>query len=93
MQYVHLDRPPGLLLDLNPAEQRLINDRRKRNHVVAGGTRRLCELLDYGLVHTSRRGNNVEIRQHGRAVDTHIERAGAGGAEESLREMQPHRVA
>src|SRR5262249_40551007 len=93
MQYVHLDHPPELLLDLNPAGQRLINDGLKRNHIVAGGTCRLRELFDDRFILSPGGGNDIEVRQYSRAVDTHVEGAGTGGAEEGLGEVQSHRVA
>src|SRR5215472_13645303 len=61
------------LLDLNPAYQRVVDDRSEGNHVVAGGARIFRELLDDCLVLRSRRRKDVKVGQHLCPVNTYIE--------------------
>ena len=81
------------LFDLNTADERVIDHRRERNHVLATRIRRLRELLDVGDVLPTRRRHDVKVRQHLRPVDRHVEYPRARGREERLAEMQTHLVA
>src|SRR5258707_742956 len=83
----------GLLLDLDSAYQRLIDDRSECDYVVAGGTGGLRKLLNYRLIYAAGGRNDIEVGQHTRAVDADVESSGTGCAEEGLGEVQPHCVA
>src|SRR5258708_12319627 len=92
MQYVHFDPSSGLLLDLDPAYQRLIDDRSEGDHIVTGRTGGLSKLLDYRLIHGAGGRNNIEVGQYACAVYADVESSGTGRAEEGLCKMQPHRM-
>src|SRR5258708_39989744 len=93
MQYVHFDPSSGLLLDLDPAYQRLIDDRSEGDHIVTGRTGGLSKLLDYRLIHGAGGRNDIQVGQYAGAVYADVERSGTGRAEESLCKMQPHCMA
>src|SRR5260370_29303855 len=90
MQYVYCDPYSGLLLDLDAAYQRLIDDRSEGDHIVTGRTGGLSKLLDYRLIHGAGGRNDIEVGQHACAVYADVESSGTGRAEEGLCKKQPH---
>ena len=81
------------LVDFDAADERVIDHRRERNHVLATRICCLRELLDVGDVLPTRRCHDVKVRQHLRPIDAHVEYPRARGREECLAEVQTHCVA
>src|SRR5215471_13482850 len=80
-------------LDLNPAYQGQILDRRKSNHVLAARIGVGGELFDDSFVPCPSGGKDVEVGQHLRTVDAHVENSGVRCRPECLGKMQSYRMA
>src|SRR5260370_7394698 len=78
------------LVDFDPTDQGLIDDRGERNHILTARIRRLRELLDVGDVLPTRGREDVEIRQHLRPVDAHVELPRTPRGVERFAQVQPH---
>lgn len=79
-------------MGLNSADEGLIHHGRKLDHILSAAVRVLRELLDESLVLGARRGKDVKVRKHGRAVYAHVEGSRSLGREVGLAHVQPHGV-
>src|SRR5215471_7937764 len=78
-QSFSLAAPRKWLLDFNPAHQRVVFHGGELDHILTAGICVHHELLDDCLVLGASGSEDIEIGQHLRAVDAHVEYSRPGG--------------